>query len=105
MLSKTVVGPRTTSRLVMAGHVSGMEWSCYAGWSERYVMAGEWRESGGPDDDSAEPTVMPAGTYVCRAAGVPFDGPGAGTETTAVLLERVVGAADPSPGRVGQDPP
>ena len=90
MLAKTMAGPVVTSRLVMAGHVATTGWTRHSQWSERFVLTGRWREQAATGEDPGEPILMGAGSYLSRPAGVGFDGPGGGTDTTAVFLDRVV---------------
>ena len=96
ILAKDLTGPDTTSRLVMVGRSIMPGPMCHPEWSERFVICGQWRESSDTDLDLDGTTAMTAGSYVCRAGGLAFDGPGSGTETVAVLLERVVGRWEPT---------
>lgn len=97
MLAKTVGGRAVTSRLVMAGHVETIGWTRLPRWSERYVIAGQWRERAWPGDEPGEAIIMEAESYVSRPADVAFDGPCGGTGTIALLLDRVVGPWVPRP--------
>ncbi len=89
--SKTLTGPATTTRLVMIGHHQATDWQQLPEWSERFVVDGQWCEAVVADDGTVTTASMAAGSYVSRPAGLAFDGPGAGTDTSAMLIDRVAG--------------
>lgn len=91
LVVKTYDTPSSVStRLVFAAHVAPTAWTCRAGWSERLILEGEWREHVTTEDQSAV-SVAAAGMYISRPAGTPFDGPGSGASATAVFLDRTIG--------------
>ena len=99
LVVKSFDAPGTiTTRLVFAGHTAAGNWRRLPTWSERLVIQGEWREHAATEDgQSVVQTIRPM-AYVSRPAGTPFDGPSSGTDTTALFVDRVVGAWAPKVG-------